>query len=50
MAKKLYRFVPERKKNVFLNNLIDAGGNIGRAGGACFGGRAVQRVGAGGLV
>ena len=31
MAKKLYRFVPERKKNVFLNNLIDAGGNIGRA-------------------
>ena len=31
MAKKLYRFVPERKKNVFLNNLIDAGGNIGKA-------------------
>lgn len=31
MAKKLYRFVPERKKNVFLNNLIDFGGNIGKA-------------------
>lgn len=28
---KLYRFTNEKKKNVFLNNLISCGGNIGRA-------------------
>lgn len=31
MAKRIYRFVNEKKKDVFLNNLIDCGGNIGRA-------------------
>lgn len=31
MAKKLYRFVNEKKKDIFLNNLIETGGNIGRA-------------------
>lgn len=31
MAKRIYRFVNEKKKDVFLNNLIECGGNIGRA-------------------
>ncbi len=31
MAKRIYRFMNDRKKDVFLNNLIDAGGNIGKA-------------------
>lgn len=33
MAKRIYRFVNEKKKDVFLNNLIECGGNIGRAAG-----------------
>lgn len=31
MAKKLYRYVNEKKKDIFLNNFIEVGGNIGRA-------------------
>lgn len=31
MSKKIYRFINDRKKNNFLNKLIDCCGNIGKA-------------------